>query len=64
MFLIVKYKFNSINYVLLFVLKYDDIVYLYSRLDGGGARDKGIGLKEQLAGFISDLLVPCSLQLR
>ena len=38
--------------------------YLYSRLEGGGARDRGIGLKTQLAGFISDLLVPCSLQLK
>ena len=38
--------------------------YLYSRLEGGGARDNGIGLKTQLAGSVSNLLVPWSLQLR
>ena len=38
--------------------------YLYSRLEGGGARDNGIGLKTQLAGSVSSLLVPWSLQLK
>ena len=41
-----------------------DTIYLYSMLVGGGARDRGMGLKTQFAGFGSEFPVPCSLQLK
>ena len=48
---------NGYNISFVFFM-FSNLSYLYSRLEGGGALDNGIGLNTQLAGSVSNLLLP------